>query len=42
MKKFMILSLMAAIAAVTVIGEAGAANSPVFEMALRIFPGLAS
>jgi len=42
MKKFMILSLMAAITAVAVIGEADAAHSHVVDLALRIFPGLAS
>ncbi len=42
MKKFMIISLLAAIAAVALIGEADASHSHVIDLALGIFPALAS
>ena len=42
MKKFIVLSLVAAIAAVALIGEADASHTQVMDLAFRIFPGLAS
>ena len=42
MKKFMILSLITAITAVALIGEADASHNQVIDLALRIIPALAS
>jgi hypothetical protein len=42
MKKFMIMSLLTAIAAVGAIGQADAAHNQFLDLALRIIPALAS
>jgi hypothetical protein len=42
MKKFMIMSLLAATAAVGAIGQADAAHNSLIDLALRIIPALAS
>ncbi len=42
MKKFMIFSLLTAITAVALIGEADASHNRMIDLALRIIPALAS